>query len=315
MSAILLAIIGWDPKGWDQIFRTLAPQRDIRTWPETAGNPDSVHYACVWKPPHGMLAEYHNLKAVFSLGAGVDDILADIQLPNVPIIRVVDNDLTMRMTEYVVLHVLTYHRHQRTYDTQQRLRMWHEHEQAPASEVAVGVMGLGELGLASAVALQRLGFRVYGWSRTQKMLPGIETFYGAVGLEPFLRRTEILVCLLPSTPATRHILSLDTFRRLKFNGAMHGAYVINAARGDLQVDADIIVALEDGTLAGATLDVFPTEPLPITSPLWTHPKVTITPHNAAQSSPRAIVSNILRQIDRFEVGMPLEHIVDRRRGY
>ena len=210
MSAILLAIIGWDPKGWDQIFRTLAPQRDIRLWPENAGNPADVAYACVWKPPHGMLAEYRNLKAVFSLGAGVDEILADLQLPNVPIVRIVDVDLTMRMTEYVVLHVLTYHRQQRTYDSQQRVRMWHDHEQAPASEVSVGVMGLGELGQASAVALQRLGFRVHGWSRTQKIIPGVETFYGTVGLEPFLRRTEILVCLLPSTPATRGILNLDT---------------------------------------------------------------------------------------------------------
>ena len=312
MSAILLAIIGWDPKGWNEIFRTLAPQRDVRLWPENAGNPDNVAYACVWKPPHGLLADYRDLKAVFSLGAGVDDILADPQLPDV---RIVDADLTMRMTEYVLLHVLAHHRQQRLYDGQQRARMWHDHEQAAANDVSVGVMGLGELGHACAIALQRLGFRVNGWSRTQKIIPGVETFSGAVGLEPFLRRTEILVCLLPSTPATRGILSLDTFRRLKFNGALRGAYLINAARGDLQVDADILTALEDGTLAGATLDVFPTEPLPTSSRLWTHPKVTITPHNAAQSSPRAIVSNILRQIDRFEAGMPLEHVVDRRRGY
>ena len=315
MSAILLAIIGWDPKGWDQLFRTLAPQRDIRLWPESTANPADVTYACVWKPPHGMLAGYPNLEAIFSLGAGADDILTDPQLPNVPIVRIVDADLTMRMTEYVVMHVLIYHRKLRLYDTQQRVRMWHDHEQAPANDVAVGVMGLGELGRAAAVALHRLGFRVLGWSRTQKSIPAVETFYGTVGLEPFLRRTEILVCLLPSTLATRGILSLDLFRRLKFNGAMHGAYLINAARGDLQVDADILVALDDGTLAGATLDVFPTEPLPVTSPLWTHPKVTITPHNAAQSSPRALVSNILRQIDRFEVNMPLEHVVDRTRGY
>src|SRR5262245_4880261 len=159
MSAILLAIIGWDPKGWDQLFRTLAPQHDIRLWPENAGNPESVAYACVWNPPLGMLAEYKNLKAVFSLGAGVDGILADPELPNVPVIRVVDPDLTMRMTEYVALHVLTYHRHQRLYDAQQRVRTWHDHEQAPASEVSVGVMGLGELGRASAMMLQRLGFR------------------------------------------------------------------------------------------------------------------------------------------------------------
>ena len=315
MSAILLAILGWDPKSWDQIFRTLAPQHDIRLWPESAGDPESVDYACVWQPPHGTLAAYRNLKAVFSLGAGVDSVLADTELPNVPIVRVVDSDLTMRMTEYVALHVLTYHRHQRLYDAQQSARTWLDHEQAPASDVSVGIMGLGELGHAAAAMLQRLGFRVHGWSRTQKIIPGVETFYGSVGLEPFLRRTEILVCLLPSTPSTRGILNLDTFRRLKFNGAMRGAYLINAARGDLQVDADILVALDDGTLAGATLDVFPIEPLPVASPLWLHPKVTITPHNAAQSSPREIVSYILRQIDRFEVGLPLEHVVDRGRGY
>jgi glyoxylate/hydroxypyruvate reductase len=193
--------------------------------------------------------------------------------------------------------------------------MWHAHEQPAASEVAVGVMGLGELGAAAASALQRLGFRVAGWSRTRKAIPGIESFYGSIGLGPFLRRTEILVCLLPSTPATQGILKLDLFRSLKFNGALHGAYLINAGRGALQVDADIVAALEEGTLAGATLDVFPTEPLPITSPLWTHQKVTITPHNAAASEPRAIVANVLRQIDRMEIGMPLEHVIDRMAGY
>jgi glyoxylate/hydroxypyruvate reductase len=315
VSAILLAIIGWDPKGWEQLFRTLAPQHDIRLWPEQLGNPDDVAYACVWRPPHGMLAGLPKLKAVFSLGAGVDDLLADANLPNVPVVRIVDADLTMRMTEYVVLHVLSYHRHTKLYEAQQRVRMWRDNEQPAASEVGIGVMGLGVLGSAAAVALQRLGFRVSGWSRTQKSLPGIESFHGKVGLESFLRRSEILVCLLPSTPSTRGILNLDLFRRLKFNGALHGTYLINAARGDLQVDADIIAALEDGTLTAATLDVFPTEPLPITSPLWSHPKVTITPHNAAPSTPRTIVANIVRQIDRLEIGMPLEHVVDRNRGY
>ncbi len=315
MSAILLAIIGWDPKGWDQLFRTLAPQHDIRLWPEHLGNPADVSYACVWRPPHGMLAGLPKLKAIFSLGAGVDDLLTDPKLPSAPVMRIVDADLTMRMTEYVVLHVLMYHRQQRLYDAQQRVRMWRDHEQPAANEVAVGIMGLGVLGSAAAIALQRLGFRVAGWSRSQKSLPGIESFYGSVGLESFLRRTEILVCLLPSTPSTRGILNLDLFRRLKFNGALHGAYLINAARGELQVDSDIITALEDGTLNGATLDVFPVEPLPITSPLWTHSKVMVTPHNAAASIPRAIVANIVRQIDRLEIGMPLEHIVDRSRGY
>jgi len=315
MSTILLAIIGWDPQGWDQRFRTLAPQHEIRLWPENVGDPDDVDYAAVWRPPHALLAEFPKLKAIFSLGAGADDLLSDLTLPKVSVVRIVDPDLTMRMNEYVMLHVLTYHRQQRLYDAQQRVRMWRDHDQPAANEVGVGVMGLGELGAAAAGALRQFGFRVVGWSRTQKSIPGIETFFGSVGLEPFLRRTEILVCLLPSTPETREILNLDLFRRLKFNGALHGAYLINASRGDLQVDRDIVAALDEGTLLGATLDVFQTEPLPVTSPLWTHQKVTITPHNAAQSSPRSICANILRQIDRFEIGMPLEHLVDRARGY
>src|SRR5207253_5641996 len=215
MSSILLAIMGWDPKGWEQRFRALAPQHDIRVWPDAVGDPAGIHYACVWKPPAGLLAGFRNLKAIFSLGAGADDLLADPKLPDVPVVRIVDPDLTMRMTEYVVLHVLTYHRRQRLYDVQQRERVWHEHAQPPASAVAVGVMGLGVLGAAAAAALASLGFRVAGWSRTAKTLAGIECFHGEAGLEAFLRRTEILVCLLSATPATHGILELKLLPKLK----------------------------------------------------------------------------------------------------
>jgi glyoxylate/hydroxypyruvate reductase A len=224
----------------------------------------------------------------------------------------------MRMTEYVVLHVLLHHRRQRLYDAQQRARHWYEHAQPRASAVAVGVMGLGVLGSAAVQALAGLGFRTAGWSRTAKdtkALPGIETFHGQDGLDAFLARTEILVCLLPATPVTLGILRLKLLRKLKRDGAAGGAYLINAGRGALQVDADILTALDDGTLAGASLDVFPTEPLPVESPFWTHPKVTITPHNAAASDPDALVANILRQIERLEAGQRLEHVIDRTAGY
>jgi len=315
MANILLAIIGWDPKSWNQRFRAAAPQHDIRLWPERVGDPADISYACVWRPPHGMLGSFRKLKAVFTLGAGVDDVLTDPQLPQVPIVRIVDPDLTMRMTEYVVLHVLKYHRQQRLYETQQRERLWRDYDQPAASEVAVGVLGLGVLGSNAAIVLQRLGFRVAGWSRTPKTIPGIETYHGHVGLEYFLRRTEILVCLLPATASTKGLLNLPLLRRLKLDGALGGGYLINAGRGALQVDADIIAALDEGTLKGATLDVFPSEPLAVASPLWLHPKVTITPHNAAWSSPRAIVANILRQIDRCELGIALDNVVDRKVGY
>ena len=284
-------------------------------WPDRRGDPDDVIYACAWQAPRGALTGFPNLEIVFSLGAGVDHIVRDPTVPDVPIVRIVDPDLTMRMTEYVVLHVLMHHRRQRLYDVQQHERRWYEHEQPPASAVSVGVMGLGVLGREAALALSRLGFRTAGWSRTPKSLAGIETFHGGDGLDAFLRRTEMLVCLLPATPVTLRILRLELLRKLKRDGAAGGAYLINAGRGALQIDADIVAALNEGSLAGTTLDVFPTEPLPETSPLWTHPKVTITPHNAAASDPGALVANILRQIERCEDGLPLEHTIDRSAGY
>jgi glyoxylate/hydroxypyruvate reductase len=315
MPAILLAVTGIDPQPWEERWRTLAPRRDVRLWPDRLGETADVAYVCAWHAPRGLFARLPRLQAIFSLGAGVDHILADPDLPNVPVVRIVDPDLTMRMTEYVVLHALLHHRRQRLYDAQQREQVWREHEQVPANAVAVGVMGLGVLGRDAALALRRLGFRVAGWSRTPKTLPDIETFHGDAGLDPFLRRTEILVCLLPATPATHGMLKLELIRKLKRDGAAAGAYLLNAARGALQVDADILAALEEGSLAGATLDVFACEPLPAASPLWRHPKVTITPHNAAASDPRALVANVLRQIERFESGLPLEYVIDRVRGY
>jgi glyoxylate/hydroxypyruvate reductase len=315
MSAILLVISGWDAAPWERRFHVAAPGRDIRTWPSRVGNPADIAYAAAWLPPHGAFAPFENLRAIFSLGAGVDALLADASLPQVPVIRVIDPDLTRRMTEYVTLHVLLHHRRQRLYDDQQRRRVWHEHDQPPAGAVNVGLMGLGVLGQDAAQVLVRLGFRVAGWSRTPRTLPGVETFHGAAGLDAFLGRTEILVCLLPHTPATTGLINLALLRKLKRDGALGGAYLINAGRGKLQVDADILAALDEGSLAGATLDVFPTEPLPGESPLWSHPGVTITPHNSAASVPDEVVAYIVNQIRRHEAGQPLENAIDRHRGY
>ena len=279
------------------------------------GGGGDIDYACAWKPPPGLLAGYPNLRVIFSLGAGVDHLLTDPSLPDVPVVRIVDQDLTRRMSEYVALHVLMHHRRQRLYDAQQSQSCGATTHQPAASEVTVGVMGLGVMGRDAIEVLARLGFRLVGWSRTPKAIPGVETFCGAEGLGGFLARTEILVCLLPHTPATERILDLAAFRRLKRDGALGGAFLINAGRGALQIDADILAALDQNLLAGATLDVFPSEPLAPDSPLWTHPLVTVTPHNAAESDPRALVAKVLDQIERFERGFPLDNVIDRRAGY
>jgi len=304
-----------DAAVWVEHLRRNLPGRSIRCWPDDVGDPAEVAYICAWKAPPGALGRFPNARVVFSLGAGVDHILADPALPKLPLVRIVDPDLTQRMTEYVTLHTLMIHRRQRAYDAQQKARVWHELAQPAARDVAVGIMGLGVLGKDAAEVLRRIGFRVAGWSRSPKTIAGIETFYGAAGLDAFLARTEILIALLPLTAATREILALPLLRKLNRDGALGGAHLINAGRGGLQIDADILVALDQGVLASATLDVFPTEPLPNDSALWTHPRVTITPHNAAWSNPAALAEGIARQIARFEAGQPLEGLVDTATGY
>ena len=304
-----------DAAVWVEHLRRNLPGRSIRCWPDDVGDPAEVAYICAWKAPPGALGRFPNARVVFSLGAGVDHILADPALPKLPLVRIVDADLTQRMTEYVTLHTLMIHRRQRAYDAQQKARVWHELAQPAARDVAVGIMGLGVLGKDAAEVLRRIGFRVAGWSRSPKTIAGIETFYGAAGLDAFLARTEILIALLPLTAATRGILALPLLRKLNRDGALGGAHLINAGRGGLQIDADILMALDQGVLASATLDVFPTEPLPNDSALWTHPRVTITPHNAAWSNPAALAEGIARQIARFEAGQPLEGLVDTASGY
>jgi glyoxylate/hydroxypyruvate reductase A len=315
MNAILVAVDGPQAGDWLSALRDSARGREVLAWPLRSEDLPRVAFACVWLPPRGLLARLPNLKAVINLGAGVDHLLADPALPAVPVARVAHADLTMRVTEYVVLHVLMHHRRQRLYDAQQRERNWRVHDQPAASEIAVGVMGLGVIGAHAAGALAGLGFRVAGWSRSPKALPGIETFHGPAGLDAFLTRTEILVCLLPRTPGTEGILNLTLIRRLKRDGQASGAFLVNAGRGPLQVDADILAALDEGALSGVTLDVFQHEPLPPDSPLWGHPKVTITPHNAGDISPRVFAPHVIGQIERFERRLPLDNLVDRKRGY
>jgi glyoxylate/hydroxypyruvate reductase A len=315
MSAILIAVDSPQAPEWLAALQAHAKGHELRMWPDAIGDPVDIAYACVWMAPHGLLARLPNLRAIINLGAGVDHLLADPALPRVPLARVAHADLAGRVSEYVALHVLSHHRRQRLYDAQQRDHVWREHAQPAASEVAVGIMGLGAIGCHAADVLAHLGFKVAGWSRAPKSLAGIETFHGNAGLDSFLARTEILVCLLPHTQDTKGILNLSLFRKLKRNGAAGGAFLINAGRGPLQIDADILTALDDGTLVAATLDVFSQEPLPPASPLWRHPRVTITPHNAGDISPYVFAPEVIAQIEAFERGTPFKTTVDLNRGY
>lgn len=308
---VLLAISGYDPHAWQAAF---AGRRDAVLDTDDPHDP-TIRYALVWKQGGSRLRGYPNLKAIFSVGAGVDHLLADPMLPDVPIVRVMDDSLTQPMTEYVVWRVLDHHRQGVLYRAQQRDRIWYEPPQPQAGEVAVGIMGLGELGSAAARALLALGYRVNGWSRRPKDLPGVTTFAGTNRLPAFLAATDILVVLLPLTPDTRGIIDYGLLRQLRRDNRLGGACLINAGRGGLQKGADILRALDDGTLKEATLDVFETEPLPRDSPMWTHPKVFVTPHAASTSDPAHLVPPMIAQMDAFERGEPLRNVVDRTAGY
>jgi glyoxylate/hydroxypyruvate reductase A len=233
----------------------------------------------------------------------------------VPLVRVAVDDLTGRMTEYVVHHVLMHHRQELYLRASQREKRWAPKSQWPANAIWVGIMGLGTLGANAAEVLKRIGFRVAGWSRGKKAIDGVECFSGSAEFDAFLRRTDILVCLLPLTEDTRHILDRAAFSKLNRRSPMGAPVVINAGRGALQNEADILACLDDGTLGAASLDVFSQEPLPSDSPFWTHPKIVLTPHNAADTDPDEISKYVARQIGRFEDGLALENVVDRKRGY
>ena len=318
-GALALLIHGgtenWSPERWKKRFDEVCKDRGVFLLPDAAIDPADVHYAAVWKPAPGELAAFPNLRVIFNLGAGVDALMADSSLPKVPLVRVAVNDLTDRMAEYVVLHVLMHHRQEPYLRACQREKRWQPNFQWPASAISVGIMGLGTLGLNAAEVLARIGFRVAGWSRAPKRIDGIECFHGKEQLGAFLERTDILVCLLPLTVDTRHILKRGLFAKLNRNSPLGAPVLINAGRGGLQNEADILACLDDGTLGAASLDVFTDEPLPADSLLWTHPKIVLTPHNAADTDPDEISKYVARQIERLEAGGALENVVDPARGY
>jgi glyoxylate/hydroxypyruvate reductase len=317
--SLLLAIRGWDQRYWQEKFQALLHERRVLL-PDEVSDPAYVEFIAAWKHAPGSLKAYRNTRAVFSLGAGVDHLLSDRDLPDAPVVRIVDSDLTRRMTEWVVWQALDWLRQGARYRAQQQAGQWiDDREQPSAGDISVGVMGLGELGMASALALHQIGFNVAGWSRTPKKPEGavssMPCFSGSDGLSTFLARTDILVCLMPLTPQTEGILNQSLLSGLKQGGRLGGPVLLNAGRGGLQDESAILKALDRGVLFGASLDVFRQEPLPAGSPFYNHPKVRVTPHNSAMSHPDAIAGQIVQQIHRLDSGGTLLNVVDRQAGY
>lgn len=307
--AILLTPLFGSPAEWLRAFEAEMPNLDIRIWPQI-GNREDVDIAVIGLLPHGEARKLPNLRLIVSLLAGADPLLSDADLPDVPIVRSGDPAGDLMMNETVLLHVLRHHRDMPAYQQAQQRCEWLSLPRLRASERTVGVMGLGAIGLGAAKALAAAGFKVAGWVRRPRPSDAVEVFHGLDQFGVFLSRSEILVNLLPLTPETRGVLNHATLEQLP-----KGASIINLGRGAHLIEADLIAALDSGHIASATLDVFPVEPLPKESPLWRHPKITVTPHAARRLDAADLVPRICDSIRRFNAGQPLTHLIDRSCGY
>ena len=311
---LLLHLSDVDEASWAERLRAaLAPYPVVRRGDDF--DPAEVRYIFVWKPKPEAFDGLGGLKAILSLGAGVDALLKHPHLPDAPIVRFVDADLSQRMSDYVVAHVTMHHRLYTRFRADQKARRWTQLYPPAASETSVGIMGMGVLGQDAARRLSPLGFTLRSWSRTPKVIEGVEGFAGHAQFAAFLGGTDILLNLRPLTPETAGILNYETFGKLRRDKLDGGPVIVNAARGGHQREADIVRALADGTLGAASLDVFETEPLPASSPLWDIENCYITPHIAAISNEATGVDYFSRIIREHEAGGPLINVVDRQRGY
>jgi glyoxylate/hydroxypyruvate reductase len=295
---------------WLDSLHHALPWAKVRLW--QSGDNEPADYAVVWKPPAEMLKGRNALKAVFNLGAGVDAILqlADALPDGVPIVRLDDAGMGVQMAEYVTYAVLRYFRRLDEFDTQAKRGEWKFMKPRRKADFTVGLLGLGVLGMRVAQSLAHFEFPLCGWSLTPKDLPGIACYAGESGLDPFLRASNVVVCMLPLTPETTGILNRKNMEKLP-----QGSYVINVARGAHVVEADLLELVQLGHIEGATLDVFAHEPLPPTHPFWNEPEITITPHIAALTVRDSSVKQIAEKIRALEQGTLIRGIVDRLKGY
>lgn len=296
LSFLKEAVRAADPK----LRLSTHPQDDIAT----------ADIVVAWNPPHGLLATLSNVRMVHSIAAGLDNILADPNLPDVPICRVVDKQHALGMAEYAIWSVLLFHRNMDLFLRNARERLWQRPPQVSARNYTIGILGFGAIGRAVGHRLKDLDYRVRGWSRSPRAEEGIETFHGNDQLDAFLSGCDLLICLLPLTEATRGILNADLFAKLA-----PGSALVNMGRGEHLIEADLLAALESGQLRGAVLDVFHQEPLPASSPLWDHPRVFVTPHIASMPDPHDVAGQICENARRAMSGQDLLNVGDRESGY
>jgi glyoxylate/hydroxypyruvate reductase len=294
---------------WAEVFRREAPQFDFRLWPDI-GDPTEARFLAAWTPPRDLATLMPNLQLLFSSGAGVDQFDFAALPPTLPVVRMIEPGIIRGMVEYVTHAVLDLHRDMPAYRRQQARGQWQPLQVKTAAERRIGVLGLGSLGQAVLAQLVGFGFDCAGWSRSRRNIDGVQVHAGESELGAFLARSEVLVCLLPLTDATRGFLDRALFERLP-----QGACLVHVGRGPQLVVTDLLAALDAGQLAEAVLDVTDPEPLPAGHALWTHPQVRVTPHIASMTQPETAARAVIDNLQRHGRGEPLLGLVDRARGY
>lgn len=295
---------------WKDHMVDLLPEHEIFLSEEVIDE-DSIDLAIVWLPEEGWLRTFPNLKCIFSIGSGIDHILKDKYLPtHIPIVRLTGDDLSTRMREYVVLHVLRLHRKLPEVEASQKAEEWNQVIEPPANYRTVGIMGLGNLGADCAKTLSKIGFNVLGWAKSEKSIEGIESYTGTTGLDAFLSKAEIVVCMLPLTPETTGIMNNSFFNKMK-----DGSCIINVARGPHLNESDLLNAIENKKIRAATLDVFEVEPLTKGHPFWKHKDILVTPHIASLIDPVAGGKAIAENVRKFISGDPIKELIPPGKNY
>lgn len=307
--ALLYKVEVRDPAEWYSFLSKAIPDIDFRVWPDV-GNLEDIDVALVWQPVEGDLRRYPNLKAILSAATGVDHILKDRFLPDVPICRILDPYSGQQMSEYVLYFLMRFHRLFYRIDEDRRNKVWRRPPFVETRDRTVGVLGLGNIGSTVASRIAALGFNTQGWSRTAKELGNVNCLTGTEGFEHLLRTSHVLVNALPLTAETTGILNGDAFDRMP-----EGSFLINIGRGQ-HVDIPALISrLDSGHIERAALDVFDREPLAPENPLWTHPRVEVTPHISATTNLRTASEQVIENYRRMKAGLPLLNVIDRKRGY
>lgn len=300
----------WFIDAWRDVLLKKNPNLDIRAWPEV-GNKSQVDTLLLWSHPVGVTQQFPNAKLIYSLAAGVDHIFVDKDVStDIPIVRVVDTYMANDIVQYVLAYALKHIKRVDHWAAKQKQCQWYKQPPFNLAEKTIGIMGMGFLGKKAAHMFKHLGLKTSAWSQSPKQIEGIKHFAGDAEFKDFIKQTDILICMLPLTPKTRGILNKNTFALMPKD-----SYIINVGRGPHVIEEDLLQALNSSHLAGATLDVFDSEPLPSNHPYWTHPKINVTPHVASVTNPETAVDQVYENYQRMLQGMKLENVVDSIKGY